>query len=346
MGDYLLDEPTSAGYRLTAMNTDQLPVTLQEAITYFADDAKAMEFMRAIRWPDGVVRCARCECSDVLFLANQKRWKCRECKHQFSVKVGTVFEDSPLGLDKWLPAFWMIVNAKNGVSSCELARSLGVTQKSAWFMLHRLRLAIQSNSVMKMDGEVEVDETYIGGRARSMNTKQKAKRRAANPSMKGAWGMSPVQGLLERTTEKKASRVILQHVENNRKKTLDANVRKYVLKGAEVHTDQLLSYENLGDEYTHNVINHAECYAKGKVHTNGMENFWCLLKRAIRGTYVSVEPFHLFRYLDEQAFRFNERKHEDGDRGRFLLAMVGIIGKRLTYKKLTGQDTDGLPALA
>lgn len=320
------------------MNTEELPETLQEAIVYFANPEHTMAFMTALRWPDGVVRCNRCESDNVLFMANAKRWKCRACRGQFSLKNGTVFEDSPLGLDKWLPAYWMIVNAKNGISSCELARALGVTQKTAWFMLHRLRLAIQNERPVKIGGTVEVDETYIGGAARKMNAIQKAKRKAANPSMKGGWGMAPVQGLLERTTAKKASRVILQHVENNRKKTLDANVRKYVLKGAEVHTDQLLSYENLGDEYTHQVINHAECYARGNVHTNGMENFWCLLKRAIRGTYVSVEPFHLFRYLDEQAFRFNERKHEDGDLGRFLLAMAGIIGKRLTYKALIGQD--------
>ena len=320
------------------MNTEELPETLQDAITYFADAGRALAFMKALRWPDGIVKCGRCESDNVLFMATARRWKCRDCKNQFSVKVGTVFEDSPLGLDKWLPAFWMIVNAKNGISSCELARALGVTQKTAWFMLHRLRLAVQNGTMLKIGGTVEVDETYIGGRARSMNTKQKAKRKEANPSMKGAWGMSAVQGLLERTTVKKASRVILQHVENNRKKTLDANVRQYVLKGSTVNTDQLLSYENLGDEYTHKVINHAECYARGNVHTNGMENFWCLLKRAIRGTYVSVEPFHLFRYLDEQAFRFNERKHEDGDLGRFLLAMAGVIGKRLTYKKLIGAD--------
>jgi transposase-like protein len=299
--------------------------------------------MKLLKWPDGVVRCNRCQSDNVLYLTNARRWKCRGCKNQFSAKVGTVFEDSPLGLDKWIPATWVIVNAKNGVSSCELARSLGVTQKTAWFMLHRIRLAMQNGGFLKIGGKVEVDETYIDGRARTMNAKQRASRRAANQGREGQWAMSPVQGLLERSTKKRASRVILQHVENNRKKTLDANVRKYVLKGATVNTDQLLSYENLGDEYTHKVINHAECYAKGNVHTNGLENFWSLLKRAIRGTYVSVEPFHLFRYLDEQAFRFNERKDQRGDLGRFLTAMAGIVGKRLTYKKLIGQDGDGLP---
>jgi hypothetical protein len=237
-------------------------------------------------------------------------------------------------------AFWLIVNAKNGISSYEIHRGLGVTQKTAWFMLHRVRMAIQNGSIVKFKGDVEVDETYIGGRARTMNNKQRAKRAEG----RGPANLSPVQGLLERTTAKRASRVILKHVETTKKPELQANVRKYVLKGSEVHTDQLLSYEGLADDYTHQVINHAECYAKGHVHTNGMENFWSLLKRTIKGTYVSVEPFHLFRYLDEQAFRFNERK--DDDEGRFMKAIVGVIGKRLTYKKLTGQDGDGLPALA
>jgi len=316
----------------------EFPETLQDAITYFADEGLAMEFMKSLRWPDGVVRCPKCGSEHAAFLATRKVWKCRGCRSQFSVKVGTLFEDSPLGLEKWLPAVWVIVNAKNGVSSCELARALGVTQKTGWFMLHRIRLAMQDGSIVKIGGQVEADETFIGGRARMMNAKQKAKRRTANPAMKGGWGMTPVMGLLERTAGKKASRVIVKVAENTRKPELQGNVRKYVLKGAEVHTDQLLSYEGLADEYTHNIINHAECYVKGHVHTNGMENFWSLLKRTIKGTYVSVEPFHLFRYLDEQAFRFNERKDKEGDKGRFLTAIAGIIGKRLTYKKLIGKE--------
>jgi transposase-like protein len=324
------------------MNTEELPTTLKDAVTYFADDARSLAFMVTLRWPDGVVRCNRCESSNVHFLANARRWKCRDCRAQFSVKVGTIFEDSPLGLDKWVPAVWVIVNAKNGCSSCELARALGVTQKTAWFMLHRIRLAMQSGEGEKLCGSVEVDETYIGGRARTMNAKQRAKRKYSGP---GAWNLTPVQGLLERTKDGKASRVVLKHVKDNRKATVQPNVREYVLKGATVHTDELMSYDGLCDEYTHKVINHAECYARGNVHTNGMENFWSLLKRAIRGTYVSVEPFHLFRYLDEQAFRFNERKDGLGDMGRFLKAMAGILGKRLTYKKLIGVDAT-LPAVS
>jgi transposase-like protein len=321
------------------MNTEELPETLSEAITYFGDETRTLEFMMALRWPDGVVRCNRCESDNVLFLANARRWKCRACKNQFSVKVGTVFEDSPLSLSKWIPALWVIVNAKNGVSSCELGRSLGVTQKTAWFMLQRIRLAMQQGSFRKLRGVCEADESYIGGKARYMHKKRRHKVGHAGLQK------TAVQGLLQRNGKGKHSRVVLKVVDNTRKGELQGNVRKYILKGSTVNTDSLMSYDGLESDYDRQVIDHAVEYARGTVHTNGLENFWSLLKRSIRGTYVSVEPFHLFRYLDEQAFRFNHRKDEDGDRGRFLTAIAGIIGKRLTWKKLTG-DNQSLPATA
>jgi hypothetical protein len=259
------------------------------------------------------------------------------------VKVGTIFEDSPLGLEKWLPAVWVIVNSKNGVSSCELARSLGVTQKTAWFMLHRIRTALQTGSFVKdkMNGTVEVDESYIGGKARNMHAH--VKREKVKGTLNKA--LTPVQGLLQRTTKERASQVVMQVVDGTKRPELQGNVRKYVLKGTEVHTDALRSYTGLAEDFTHKVVDHAESYVKDGVHTNGLENYWSLLKRTIKGTYVSVEPFHLFRYLDEQTFRFNERKDADGDKGRFLSAMAGIFGKRLTWATLTG-DNAGLPSAA
>ena len=324
---------------VAVMNTEELPTTLQEAITYFADSARSFEFMMAIRWPDSVARCPHCESTNAGFLSTRRVWKCRDCRKQFSVKVGTIFEDSPLKLETWLPAVWVIVNAKNGVSSCELARALGVTQKTGWFMLQRIRLAMQNGSFAKHTGQVEVDETFIGGKARNMH---KGKRKVNGT---GPVAMTAVQGLLERTTRKRGSQVRAMVIPDRQKATLQNNVRKYVLQGAEVHTDECHSYDGLNVDFTHQVINHAVSYVRGHVHTNGLENFWSLLKRTIKGTYVSVEPFHLFRYLDEQTFRFNERKDEDGDRGRFLTAMAGIVGKRLTWKKLTGDNQD-LPATA
>jgi transposase-like protein len=326
------------------MKTEKdIPGTLQEVVKYFADDERAFEYMKNVRWPDGKVACPRCNCERVSFISTRKKWTCLECRRQFSIKVGTIFEDSPISFEKWICATWLIANAKNGISSYEIGRALGVCQKTGWFMLQRIRLALQNGTLVKIGGTVEVDETFIGGRARLMNAKARANRKADMKT--GQWHLTPVQGLLERSTKEKSSRVILKRVENNKTSTLDPNVRKYVIKGSTVNTDELSSYKEIGDEYTHNVINHAECYARGHVHTNGMENFWSLLKRTIKGTYVSVEPFHLFRYLDEQAFRFNERKDVEGDKGRFQKAIAGIVGKRLTWANLVGGE-EQLPAQA
>ena len=271
-----------------------------------------------------------------------------DCKtqKQFSVKVGTIFEGSPIKLDKWFAAMWMLTNAKNGVSSYEVHRAIGVTQKTAWFMMHRIRVAMQTGSFVKdkLQGTVEVDESYIGGLARNMHKNTKERRGITGT---GGVGKTAVMGLLERHGAKHSVSKVIAHVlASTKKPELQGHVRNYVLKGSQVHTDELKSYEGLDAEYTHNVINHAECYVKGNVHTNGMENFWSLLKRGIKGTYVSVEPFHLFRYLSEQVFRFNERKHEDGDQGRFLAVAASVFGKRLTYKKLIGDDGDYLPTTA
>lgn len=312
------------------MDTEtDLPETLLGAIKFFSDPDVALAFVAKIRWPNGAT-CPECGAPEPSFLSTRRLWKCRACKKQFSVKVGTIFEDSPIGLDKWLPALWLVVNCKNGISSYEIARDLGVTQKTAWFMAHRIRLAMQTGTFGKMSGEVEVDETYIGGKARFMH---KSKR---EEKIKGTGGMgkAAVMGLLERHGEDGHSRVKTKVVPNVRRSTLSPEVREHVEEGAEVFTDALKSYEDLGRDYVHQVIDHAESYAEGKVHTNGLENFWSLLKRAIRGTYVNVEPFHLFRYLDEQSFRFNSRKVSDGV--RFLRVAAGIVGKRVTYKELIG----------
>ena len=319
---------------------NSFPQTLHQAIKYFANDRNAFAFLKSIRWPDGKVKCPRCGSENISFLSTRRLWKCKTKheKQQFSVKVGTVLEDSPIGLDKWLCAFWLIANCKNGVSSYELARDIGVTQKTAWFMLHRIRLAMQDGSIEKFSGRVEADETFIGGRARNMHVDKLAKARSLQKG-RGYIGKVAVMGLLERNSPERASRVKLRVVRNTRRAGLHKHVKSEVVEGSEVFTDALPSYSGLEQEYIHNVIDHAECYAKGHVHTNGIENFWSLLKRGIRGTYVSVEPFHLFRYLDEQAFRFNERK--DNDAGRFVKVVTGILGKGLRYAKLIGKTGGG-----
>jgi transposase-like protein len=315
----------------------EFPETLQEAVKYFADEDRSFEYMKSVRWPNGKVSCPRCGCENVSFISTRKLWTCKKCKthKQFTIRVGTVLEDSAIKFDKWICAFWMIANAKNGVSSYEISRALGVTQKTGWFMLQRIRLAMQSGTIEKLKGEVEADETYIGGKVRNMHIDQKRKRGRGT----GGVGKAIVMGILERR-----GKIKLKHIPNAKRGTVQYEVRQHVAPGSQVFTDALPSYNGLDSDYVHQAIDHAKEYVRGNIHTNGLENFWCLLKRTIRGTYVSVEPFHLFRYLDEQAFRFNER--EDTDKGRFMKVISGIIGKRLTYANLIGQTAQAaaLPA--
>jgi len=273
-----------------------------------------------------------------LFLLAGCECKSQHPKKQFSVKIGTIFEDSALPLDKWLIAIWMIANCKNGISSYEVARALGVTQKSAWFMLHRIRLAMQARSFLKLggpDSEVEVDETFVGGAARFMHA-DKHRRRITETGTKDK---TPIFGILERGGEVRAA-----VVPNRKKKALHGEIKKHVAAGSAIYSDALMSYQDLKPTFAHQVIDHAESYVDGQIHTNGLENFWSLLKRGIKGTYVSVEPFHLFRYLDEQVFRYNFRELAH-DGLRFEHVASHILGKRLTYAEVTGKvgATPSLP---
>jgi hypothetical protein len=307
------------------------PTTLIDAVRYFSDPDVCLNVMVKIRWPNGV-KCPTCGSEKVSFLANQHRWQCstKHPKRQFSAKVGTIFEDSPIGLDKWLPVVWLLTNCKNGISSYEIGRDLGVTQKTGWFMLQRVRLAMQAGSFWdKLEGEIEVDETFIGGLARNMHKDKKVAKITGTGGTGG--GKAVVMGLLDRNTKK----IRLRHVPDTSGPTLQGVVREYARGGSYIFSDAWRSYDGLSADYVHQVIDHAESYVNGNVHTNNIENFWSLLKRGLKGTYISVEPFHLFRYLDEQAFRYNERKGDDGD--RFTLALSQVTGRRLTYKNLTGK---------
>jgi transposase-like protein len=311
------------------------PISLQDAVEYFSDPTNCRDYLVARRWPNGV-ECPTCGCKNVAFLANQNRWWCptKHPKQQFSLKTGTIYEESPLGLDKWLVATWMVCNCKNGVSSCEVARELHITQKTAWFMDHRIRFSLNMGPGNKLSGQVEADETYIGGKARNMHKDKRAEKITGT----GGKDKAAVMGILERGPKSTGSKVRVKVIDNAKKKTLQSEIREHVLAGSAVFTDALKSYEGL-DEFQHEVVDHAVEYARGEVHTNGLENFWSLLKRGIHGTYVSVEPFHLFRYLDEQAFRYNNRKGlNDGE--RFDIAVRRIFGKRLTWNQLTGKVDD------
>ena len=309
------------------------PKTLQEAIVYFDDFENCKKFMMELRWPDGIVRCPQCGSDNVSYLAKARVWKCY-AKHpcaKFSLKTGTIFEDSALPLDKWVAAVWLIVDCKNGISSYEVARDLGVSQKSAWHMMHRIRFALHGESSGKFSGEVEADETFIGGKARNMHVAQRKRRITGT----GGKDKTAVMGILER-----GGNVRTVVVPNRKKSALQAEVKKHVEAGAALYTDALLSYDGLEGDYAHQVIDHAVKYVDGRVHTNTLENFWSLLKRGINGTYVSVEPFHLFRYLDEQVFRYNYRatkKHPRTDSDRFSAVLSQVAGRRLTYAELTGK---------
>ena len=335
------------------MATENAPESLLEAVAFFADEDRAHDFFVGMRWPDGV-RCAHCNSENVGKLVRievkskskktqevkttvRRVWNCKACKKQFTAKIGTIFNESALPLSKWLPAFWLVVNAKNGISSCELARSLKVSQKSAWFMGHRIRASIQrGGGIVRADGVFECDESFIGGLSRNMHKDKREQK------IKGTGGAnkSIVMGLLARHSEKTpVSQVVTRVVRSTQASALMEHVLQNIPKGAEVHTDTWVGYKHMAEaDYAHKVVDHAECYVKDGVHTNGLENFWCLLKRTLKGTYIHCAPFHLYRYLDEQTYRFNARKDNQGDKGRFLDAVKTSTGRSLTWDKLTGKD--------
>lgn len=303
------------------------PKTLQEAIVMFSNKAYAHAVAVAFIWPDGEPTCHRCGAKNAHFMENYFRYRCRACKKDFTVKNGTIFEDSPLGLDKWLPAIWFIANCKNGISSYELGKDLGVTQRTAWFMLHRIREAMKAGSFEKMDGTVEADETFIGGLEKNKHSNKKLRQG------RGSVGKAIVHGVIERGQPGRKSRVAANVVKGTDAKTLQGNLKKYVEPGSQVYTDAHKGYSGLNEEFIHDFIDHAVTYANGAVHTNSVENFWSCLKRGLKGTYISVQPFHLERYVDEQAYCFNERGYSDAE--RFLGVLSQVTGKRLTWDQLT-----------
>jgi len=318
------------------------PKTLLEAIQHFSDEQVCIDAVAKMRWPDGP-ECPACLAKKPYYLKTQKRFKCRECRRQFSVKLGSIFEDSPIPLQKWLPAMWMITNCKNGVSSWEIHRAIGITQKSAWFMLHRLRLAMKQdygfgplNKIGGPENKVEVDESFFGGKMKNMHREKRARYAAVTGHTGGATGKTIVVGLLDREAREVRAKV----VPDTKRETLQAEIFKNVKFGSAVYTDNAVPYDNLSWKYIHEVVDHSQEYVRGQVHTNGLENFWSLFKRHLRGTYVAVEPFHLDRYLDEQVFRFNNRQKPMDDYARFEKVLGQVAHKRLTYAELTGKTED------
>jgi transposase-like protein len=313
------------------------PKTLLEAIRYFSDEQTCINSVALLRWEDGSPVCPYCAAAqgerNHYWLKTQKRWKCYSCRKQFSVKVGTIFEDSPIALDKWMLALWMLCNCKNGVSSYEIARATGISQKSAWFVLQRLRFVLKDVEPVKLgsegaDNPIQIDETHIGGNPRKMH----AKRRNAYYR---EGGKAIVMGMLDNGSKQVRAMVI----PNTKRPTLHAKILDHILPGSTLHTDQHTGYMGLSDRnaFIHATVNHMEEYVNGKVHTQGIENFWSLLKRGLGGTYISVEATHLDRYVDEQVFRYNTRRNFN-DAERFSKALSQVAGKRLTWVELTGKE--------
>jgi transposase-like protein len=311
--------------------------TLQQAIQHFGDPENCRRFMVFVRWPDGTPKCPYCGATKLTWLAKANVYRCYgdHKKQKFSLKVGTVFEDSPIGLDKWLPAAWLLTNSKNGISSYELHRALGVTQKTAWFMLHRIRLAMQSKSFVKMGGPgniVEVDEAFIGPKLQKMHRDKRLALKQGEKTREKAI----VMGMLDRETRQIRAKVI----PNVKRVTLQAEILNNVGRLSKIYTDEYMGYGGLYVHFVHETVNHMKEYVREDIHTQGIENFWSLLKRGLTGTYIAVEPYHLSRYVDEQVFRYNNRATKDNpltDADRFMLAVSQISGKRLTYAELTGK---------
>jgi len=322
----------------------RFPKGYLEATRYFDNPDVCVEFVAAMRWPQGVT-CPHCESKRVSYLSSRRIWKClnSDCYKQFSVKTQSVFEDSPISLDKWLAAVWLVVSCKNGISSYELHRGLCVTQKSAWFMLHRIRLALRDGNWSKIDGDggpIEVDETFIGGKYNNMH---RSRRQGLGNGLKADRGKAVVMGMLER----EARRVRAKVIPDVTRETLQNEILNQISPKSTVYTDKATGYDRLKtQDFVHETVNHMQEYVRGEVHTQGIENFWSLLKRGLKGTYVAVEPFHLDRYVDEQVFRYNNRATKDNpltDADRFMLAVSQIWGKRITYAELTGKVGETSP---
>ncbi len=312
--------------------TAQQPRTLTEAIRYYSSEQVCIDAVAALRWAGGKPVCPKCHVAEGdrkhYWLAAQKRWKCYSCRKQFSV-----FEDSPLALDVWLIALWMLCNCRNGVSSYEIARATGIAQKSAWFVLQRLRLVLKDTRPVLMGATgtpVEMDECFVGGKPKNMHRARRLKQRLG---MNGYAEKTAIFGMLERGSWQVRATVI----PNVKRETLQKKILEQVGFGSTVYTDGWPGYDGLtAKQYIHETVNHMEEYVRGEVSTQAIENFWSCLKRTLSGTYVAVEPFHMERYLDEQMFRFNNRiGHNDGTRFQKALAQVG--GKRLTWVELTGK---------
>lgn len=310
---------------MVALAQPQTPGTLLAAMRYY-DAETARAYITSIKWPDGPC-CPKCGSVNVAEIPTRARFRCRErgCRTQFSLITGTIMESTHLRLDQWIAAVWMIANCRNGVSSCEIARTIGCKQQSAWHLLHRVRHILAPETEGQFKGEVEADETFVGGLFKFMS--ESRRKRAENNGRPN--GKSVVHAMKERETGMIRAEVIpaakLEYVR-------DA-VMENVAEGSTLYTDSARVYDWAAQVYKHETVNHNVEYVRGRCHTNGLENYFNCLRRGLKGTYIKAHHEHLTAYVNEQTYRFNRRK--DSDWQRFDRAMRQIVGKRLTYKELT-----------
>jgi transposase-like protein len=313
------------------------PKTLKDAIRYYSDEQTCIDEVAKLRWPCGKLICPKCGVEEGerkhYWLATQKRWKCYACRKQFSVKVNSIFEDSALSLSDWLIGLWMLVNCKNGVSSYELSRATGIAQKSAWFVLQRLRYILKAveQRPLGSPGPVEIDECYIGPNTKNLHRDKRLKlKRAENRYA----DKTAVVGMLDRNTREVRAMVVPEIT----RETLQAEILKNCGAASKIYTDAHAGYDHLAAQgFVHETVTHIREYVRGDVSTQAIENFWSCLKRTLTGTYIAVEAFHMDLYLNEQVFRFNNRINKnDGERFRKALSMIG--DRRLTWNRLTGKE--------
>lgn len=308
--------------------------SLPDLFKAFPDDATALRHFESIHWRDGAF-CPYCKGKRVMHFKDGKTHKCSDCRKRFSIRTGTIFEETKLGMHIWFGAIWLLLNRPKGIASTQLATDLAITQKSAWFVLHRLRYASRTRSFSRpLAGKVEADETYVGGKRANMHKARQEKIGV------GGDGKTIVMGVMQRADDDNPAEVRAAKIRNTAVATIQGVVRENVALGARVMTDAAYAYRGLNGDYIHEYVNHARGeYARGDVHSNSIEGFWSLFKRQYHGTHHYMSPKHLDRYLDEACYRWNRRDTHKSERVDDLLERVA--GLRLTYNELidNGQET-------